>query len=260
MLPAQRRERILREIQAQGATSIAELSRRYGVSEMTIRRDLQALEDAGQVKRTHGGALRQSEAAIEPRYAAKQELRAAQKAAIAQYAASELVEDGDIVILEGGTTVTAMARYLADKRGLTIVTNGLYTANELRRLMPEATVICCGGVLRDGSFTFVGPAAERFFREMHARTMFLSATGLTLAAGCTDPSMSETQVKTAMIAAAGRLVVLLDSSKLGVTSLVTVAAVEAIDLLVTDEAAPDEVVQSLRARGVEVRTIPLGSR
>ncbi|MBK9714047.1 MAG: DeoR/GlpR transcriptional regulator [Kouleothrix sp.] len=253
MLPALRRERILREVQDQGTTSIAELSRRYGVSEMTIRRDLQALADAGQIRRTHGGALRQSEAAIEPRYAAKQDLNAATKAAIAHYAASQLVEDGDIIILEGGTTVTTMARHLAARRGLTILTNGLYTTNELRRLMPDATIICCGGILRDVSFTFVGPSAERFFAEVHARTVFLSSTGLSVAAGCTDPNMGETQVKRAMIASASRLVALLDSSKFGVTSLVTVAQVDDIDVLVTDAAAPPAARQALQARGVDVR-------
>src|SRR4051812_14004166 len=118
MLPAQRRQRILREVQVLGTTSIAALSQKYRVSEMTIRRDLQSLEEEGLIKRTHGGALRQSEALIEPRYAAKQELNAAWKARIAAYAAANLVADGDIILLEGGTTVTSMARYLPGKRGL----------------------------------------------------------------------------------------------------------------------------------------------
>ena len=255
MLPAQRRQKILREVQVLGTSSIGVLSQKYGVSEMTIRRDLQLLEDAGQIRRTHGGALRQSEALIEPRYAAKQELNAARKARIAAYAAAHLVDEGDIVLLEGGTTVTSMARYLTGKVGLTAITNGLYTTNELGRLMPQATVICSGGILRDGSFTFVGPSAEQFFSQIHAQKLFLSATGLTLAAGCTDPSLSETEVKKAMGAAASRLIVLLDSSKLGVLSLATVVRAEDIDVLVTDDQAPPETLRALADRGVDVRVV-----
>ena len=148
-----------------------------------------------------------------------------------------------------------MARYLIGKAGLTAITNGLYTTNELGRLMPEATVICSGGILRDGSFTFVGPSAEQFFSQIHAQKLFLSATGLTLEAGCTDPSMSETEVKKAMAAAASRLIVLLDSSKFGVLSLATVMRAEDIDVLVTDDQAPPETLRALVARGVDVRVV-----
>jgi DeoR/GlpR family transcriptional regulator of sugar metabolism len=255
MLLAQRRERILWEIQTQGTTAITALSQKYGVSEMTIRRDLRALAAAGHIERTQGGALPRSEPLIEPRYAAKQELNGGRKAAIAQYAATTLVADGESVIMGGGTTVTYMARYLANKQDLTVITNGLYTMNELLRLMPRTTVICTGGRLRDTSFTFIGPPAEQFFGDIHANKLFLSATGLTLNAGCTDPSIIETQVKKAMIAAAGQVIVLLDSTKWGRTSLVTVLPIEQIDVLVTDDGAPEAAVQSVRERGVDVRVV-----
>lgn len=253
MLAAQRREAILRSIQALGAITIEALREKYAVSDMTIRRDLNVLEAAGYIERTHGGAVRRSETMIEPRYAAKQALNASSKAAIAHYAATQLVDDGDIIILEGGTTVTTMARYLVGKQNVTTITNGLYTTNELRRLMPHAAVLCTGGLLRDGSFTFVGQSAEQFFGQFHAKRLFLSATGMTLAAGCTDPSEIETQVKKAMVAAVSQVIVLLDSSKIGVTSLLTVLPVEQIDILVTDQGAPAAFVQELRSRGVDVR-------
>ena len=116
------------------------------------------------------------------------------------------ITDGDIIIVEGGTTATAMAPYLADKRDLTVVTNGLATAEEMRRYLSlDATIMCAGGILRPESSTFVGPLTEAFFREMHAHTLFLSATGLTLREGVTDPKMLETQVKRAMVASAGRV-------------------------------------------------------
>ena len=256
MLPAQRQQRILEDIEKNGVGSISELSQKYAVSEMTIRRDLLVLEEGGHIKRTHGGALLLNSSLVEPRYAAKQKLHASSKASLAQYAAEKLVEDGDIIILEGGTTITAMAQYLTTIQNLTVVTNGLYTTNELQPLVPEGTVICTGGILREVSATFVGPVAEQFFREFHANKLFLSTTGLTLSAGFTDPSMLETQVKKAMITSADQVIMLLDSYKFGVKSLTTVLQVGEANVLVTDSGAPEDVLQALRSKGVEVHLVP----
>jgi DeoR/GlpR family transcriptional regulator of sugar metabolism len=255
MLSAQRRRQILEDLESSSTRTIRELSQKYSVSEMTIRRDLQLLEQEGQVQRTHGGVLLRGTAAVEPRYAAKQKQHAVQKGRIARYAAEQLVADGDIIVLEGGTTVTAMARYLAGKQYLTAVTNGLYTASELRHLLPHATVICTGGILRDVSFTFVGPLPERFFSEFYANKLFISATGLTLEAGFTDPNMLETQVRKAMIASARQIIMLLDSSKFGVQSLTTVLPAASPHILVTDEGAPPDMVQALGRGGVDVRIV-----
>ena len=256
MLPAQRQQRILEDIEKNGVGSITELSQKYAVSEMTIRRDLLVLEEGGRIKRTHGGALLLNSTSAEPRYAAKQKLHASSKESLARYAAETLVEDRDIIILEGGTTVTAMAKYLSHVRDLTVVTHGLYTTNELLHLLPQVTVICTGGILREVSATFAGPVAEQFFHEFHANKLFLSATGLTLEAGFTDPSMLETQIKKAMIASADQVIMLLDSNKFGVKSLTTVLQAGQINILVTDAGAPTDVLQALRAPGVEVHLVP----
>ena len=256
MLPAQRQQQILEDIEKNGVGSIAELSQKYSVSEMTIRRDLLVLEGVGHIKRTYGGALLSNSLSAEPRYAAKQKLHASSKASLAQYAAEKLVKSGDIIILEGGTTITAMAQYLTNIQNLTVVTNGLYTTNELQSLAPGSTVICTGGILREVSATFVGPVAEQFFREFHANKLFLSATGLTFNAGFTDPSMLETQVKKAMKASADQVIMLLDSHKFGVKSLTTFLQADQINILVTDAAAPEDVLQTLRAKGVEIHIVP----
>ena len=256
MLPAQRQQKILADIEKNGVVSIAELSQKYAVSEMTIRRDLLILEAGGDIKRTHGGALFLNASLVEPRYAAKQKLHAASKASLARYAAEKLVNHGDIIILEGGTTVTAMGQYLTNIQNLTVVTNGLYTTNELQSLVPEATVICTGGILREVSATFVGPVAEQFFGEFHANKLFLSTTGLTLGAGFTDPSMLETQIKKAMITSTDQIIMLLDSNKFGVKSLTTVLQAGKIDILVTDSNAPEDVLQALREKNVMVHIVP----
>lgn len=259
LLPPQRRKRILDDIYQSGAGMVSDLSAKYGVSEMTIRRDLMALEEEGLIQRTHGGAVRQARVSSAPVIAREQreQLWAEQKATIARYAAREFVEDRDIIILEGGTTVSAMVSHLAGCKELTVVTNGLSTTNELQRLLPPTgTIISAGGILRRESHTYVGPVAERFFREFHANKLFLSATGLTLAAGVTDPNMLETQVKRAMIASASQVFMLLDGSKFGVKSLTTVLPLEEVGVLVTDESAPPEMVQALKQRGVDVRLAP----
>jgi DeoR/GlpR family transcriptional regulator of sugar metabolism len=255
MLSMQRRRNILEDLEHNGACTIRELSEKYSVSEMTIRRDLQLLEGEGHIQRTHGGALRTGNSEVEPRYTAKQKQHASQKGRIARYAAEQLVADGDIIVLEGGTTVTAMAYYLTGKQHLTVVTNGLYTANELRHLLPNTTVICTGGILRDVSFTFVGPLPERFFSEFYANKLFISATGLTLEAGFTDPNMLETKARQAMIASARQVIMLLDSSKFGVQSLTVVLPATGPHILVTDDGAPPDMVQALRNGGVDVRVV-----
>ena len=255
MLPAQRQQQILEDIKKNGVGSIAELSHKYAVSEMTVRRDLLVLEEEGHIKRTHGGALLLNTSLVEPRYVAKQKLHASSKESLARYAAEKLVAVGDIIILEGGTTITAMAQHLTNIQNLTVVTNGLYTTSALQPLVPQSTVICTGGILREVSATFVGPVAERFFREFHANKLFLSATGLTLDVGFTDPSMLETQIKKAMIASADQVIMLLDSNKFGVKSLSTVLEAGEVNILVTDAGSPEDVLQALRAKGVEVHIV-----
>lgn len=250
MLAAERRNHILQDILDRQIEAVGELSRRYKVSEMTIRRDLELLEKQGHVERTHGGAIGRTTTNGEPRFVAKQELHTAQKHAIAQYAAEMLVVDGDIIMLEGGTTVTMMVPYLKNKQHVTVVTNGLYTLNELARTLPHTSVIATGGIMRDVSLTFVGPVVEDFFRSFHANKLFLSATGLTVETGLTDPNMLEAQAKRAMIAATKEIIVLLDSSKIGVRSLTTVLPTERISVLVTDTSAPAATVEALQGLGV----------
>jgi DeoR/GlpR family transcriptional regulator of sugar metabolism len=257
MLASQRRQQILEDINSHGVGIVTNLSEKYRVSEMTIRRDLKALEQAGYIVREYGGAVRLQERMAETHVVAREKrhkLYAAQKAGIGRYAAQELVADGDIIIVEGGTTAAAMVPYLIEKEHLTIVTNGLATCNDLQRLMSAtATIIAVGGILRPVSSTFVGPVAERFFQDFHVNKLFLSATGLTLVAGVTDPNMLEIQVKKAMISSASQVILLMDSSKCNVKSLMTVVEVDDIDILVIDDGCPPNLLEKLQARGVDVR-------
>lgn len=265
--PTDRRQQILNDISHEQSQKdghlIPWLSEKYNVSEMTIRRDLKALEEKGLIKRTWGGAILwppgRRVGRDEPFVLSRERRRKLHrecKEAIARQAAVQWVQDGDIIIMEGGTTVTAMAPFLAPCKELTVVTNGLTTAHRLQQhLSPDATIIATGGILRPESSTFVGPVAEHFFREFHGRRLFLSATGFTLEMGLTDPRMLETQVKRAMLASSDEIVVMLDSSKFGVKSLMTVLEPRHITHLITDDGAPPDVLDRLRDYGVQVTTV-----
>lgn len=252
MLTVERRRTIFKLIREQGSISTGDLVKQFDVSHMTIHRDLKMLEKQDGVKRVRGGAVKvEVDALSEPHYTSKWALNKEKKEAIARYAAMKFVAAGDIVILEAGTTVAAMVKYLTPVH-LTLMTNGLETINEAKALLPAATVICCGGILREPSYTFVGPEAEGFFHAVRAQTLFLGASGLTFPEGITDPNPLEIQVKRAMAASAERTVLLLDSSKFGVRSLKQVLSLSNINTLITDSGVSEAYLTQLRELGLEV--------
>lgn len=253
MLSAQRRRMILEEIELRGMGTITEFSQKFEVSGMTIRRDLQVLEEKGYIERTYGGAIcRRASSLISDSYTAKQKIASDQKKRLAKYAAEHFIRENDIIVLEGGTTVVGMVPFLDKRKKLTVVTHSLYAANELQHFLADFTVICAGGILRDESFTSVGPVTERFFKEFHANKAFLSFAGLTAEDGFTDPSMLETQVKQSIVESVDQVIALVDSSKFGVRSLTNALRLNQVDDLVTDEAAPKPMLQALEASGVVV--------
>lgn len=253
MLTEDRRRAISEMVRSRGSISSRELSAVFDVSPMTIYRDLKSLETEREVHRVRGGAVRVPDSE-EPLFTTKTAVNRRQKEAIARYAATEFVAEGDVLILEAGTTVASMVRFLPSTISALAI-NGLDALIEARKLVPDVTVMGCGGVLRSPSFTFVGPEAEEFFRSISADTAFLSATGLTLAGGITDPNPLEIEVKRAMAASARRTILLLDSSKLGRSSLRPILSFNEIDALVTDEGAPRKMLEELRSRGVAVHVV-----
>ena len=252
MLPAQRIQNILEDIKSNGVSTVNELSQRYDVSEMTIRRDLKQLEEQGFITRTHGGAVPNRLVAEELQFLQKRGVHEAEKIQIARYAAQHFVTNNDIIILEGGTTVAGMVAHLGDYRNLTVMTNGLHTLFELQRMTGGNTIISTGGILRDVSTTLVGPVAEQHFREFNAAKVFLSATGWTANTGFTDPNMLEIQVKKAMIQSAKQIVMLIDSSKFGVVSLASFLGAFAVDTLITDKNIPEDIYNQFSDHAVDI--------
>ena len=252
MIAEQRRQLIEQHVNRRGSVSIDYLMEVVPVSKMTLWRDLKELDQQGRVRKVHGGASRVGDApSMEPGFHTKSVVNLDAKDRIAHLAAASFVRDGDVVLLEGGTTAMQMVKHI-NATNITLLTNGLNTLNAAAAAEQDLTVMVCGGILRQPSLTFVGPEAERFFRDFSADTLFLSGTGLTEERGLTDPSPLEIQVKHAMIGCARTLILLVDGSKMGIRSLKQLCSLEEVHTLITDAGAPPEIVARLRDRGVHV--------
>lgn len=234
MLAPQRQAAILDRIAASGGVRVADLVTEFGVSDMTIRRDLEALAERGLVIKVHGGATSTHPGASdEPGFAAKTELQPQEKAAIAAKAA-ELVRPGTAIALSGGTTTARLAHRLTDVPGLTVVTNSIPVADVFYRSgRSDQTVVLTGGV-RTPSDALVGPVALAAIRSLHLDVLFLGVHGMTERAGFTTPNLMEAETDRALVAAAERLIVLADHTKWGTVGLSSIAELFEADVLITD--------------------------
>lgn len=251
LLPSERQQNIRRLALEQGVLRIGELAEKFRVSEMTIRRDLDMLELAGHVARTFGGAIVSEQAAFESNYAVRLNANAPQKEAIAQYAAT-LVQEGDTVALDASTTALALARVLS-KRNITIITNSLDAAQELRN--SRAKVILTGGYLRQVAGSFAGPIAQKALKDLRVDQAFISGKGLQIPGGLMDSDLDEVEVKKSMLEAADRVNVLLDSSKFGKRALGLITPLERIHLLISDKALTSEHTQALESYGLSYHLV-----
>ena len=238
-------------IDASSFTRVADLSERFGVSTVTVRADLEVLEADGAIMRIRGGAMPARDLAERPFEQAQVEA-AAQKASIAAAAVDQL-EPGMTVLLDVGTTTAAIAHEIAARtelRDLTVITSGLTIALTLEGVLDRLNVIVTGGSLRRLQHSLVPPLADAVLGRVHADIAFIGCTGVDARVGVTNINLPETEVKRAMVAAASRVVVVADSSKLGRVHVGRVAATDAVDLLVTGADAPSSMLDELRARGI----------
>jgi DeoR family transcriptional regulator, aga operon transcriptional repressor len=255
--PALRRERMLAEIRGREFVRVGELSSLFGVSEMTVRGDLDSLAARGQVHRVRGGAI--------PRVIARQEQPfedsissfAAEKVAIGQ-AAAALLEDGETVLLDVGTTAAAAARAIAARAELgdvVVFTNGLKTALELEPASPRVTVVVLGGTLRPLQHSLVDPLATLILEQISVKTVLLGCNGVDTVGGVTNINLPEAAMKQRMLAAASRKVVLADGSKLGRVEVARLCSIGDVDLVITGRSADPAVVEALRERGCDVQVV-----
>ncbi|GAA2219575.1 DeoR/GlpR family DNA-binding transcription regulator [Micromonospora olivasterospora] len=235
VLARQRQAAILERVRATGGVRVTELAAEFGVSDMTVRRDLEALHERGLLAKVHGGATVPGAGSTdEPGFRAKSVRQLPEKAAIAARAAA-LVPPGSAVALSAGTTTAELARRLVDVPGLTVVTNSLPVAEILHAGgRPDQTVVLTGGV-RTPSDALVGPLAVTAIRSLHLDLLFLGVHGIGERAGFTTPNLMEAETDRALVAAADRLVVLADHTKWGTVGLCSIVELSAADVLVTDD-------------------------
>ena len=234
MLARQRQALILERVRETGAVRVAELARDLGVSDMTVRRDLEILHEHGLLEKVHGGATALSDlASFEPGFTAKSALQRSEKAAIAAAAAAR-VEPGMAIGISAGTTTYALAAHVADVPGVTIVTNSIRVAEVLHRSgRRDQTVILTGGT-RTPSEALVGPFAVSQLRSVHLDQVFMGVHGMDARAGFTCPNLLEAETDRALIDAGRRLVVLADHTKWGVIGIASIGTLAQADVLISD--------------------------
>ncbi|GLI28095.1 DeoR family transcriptional regulator [Agromyces rhizosphaerae] len=261
VLPASvRRERALALVTERGFVRVSELGRAFGVTDVTARADLDALERSGGIRRVHGGAVPADAGAVsarperEPSFEEALASSVVPKEQIGLAVAAE-VQSGQSVILDVGTTTLAVARALRAREDLadvTVLTNGLSIALELEPEIPRFTVVVTGGTLRPRQHSLVHPLAGVVLDEVHADLAVIGCNGVDAARGVTNANLPEAAVKRQMLHAASRAIVVADAAKLGEVHLGRIAPVDAFDRLVTDAAAPAALIDELQDAGLAV--------
>lgn len=247
MLADARRSAIVEAVVNNRSASVAELAVQLGVSLMTVRRDIEVLDEAGLVERVHGGAtMRGGATAHEPGFELKSTQARDEKQAIAD-AAAGMVKEGQSIGLSAGTTTWALAQRLALKEGLTVVTNSVRVADVFQAAASRQTVILTGGE-RTPSDALVGPIATASVRQLHLDLLFLGVHGADAEAGFTTPNLLEAEMDRALIAAARRVVVLADHSKWGMVGISTIARLDEADEVISDSRLSGSAQKLLRER------------
>jgi DeoR family transcriptional regulator of aga operon len=256
---AARREQILTIVEERGFVKVAQLSQLFGISEVTVRADLDALAGSNALQRVHGGALIGATAAgrslgIERPFEQSLLAGSQEKARIGRSAAA-LVQSHQAIVLDVGTTTTAIAHALLDRddlQGVVVITNALNIALLLEPVIPRFTVVVTGGTVRPLQHSLVDPLAGVVFDRIRADLAFIGCSGVDAVAGITNVNLPEADLKRRMLEASARCIVVADSSKLGVTQLSRVAPIGEIDTLITGAEADARELERLAAIGLRV--------
>jgi DeoR family transcriptional regulator of aga operon len=252
MRQAERLSAILEELSTNGTVGVTELVGRLDVSAATIRRDLELLEDQKLLTRTHGGAVAQGVLYELPlRYKTARHHDEKKRIAVA---AAQRVTDGAAIGLTGGTTSSEVARQIIDRERLTVVTNALNIASELA-IRPNLKLVVTGGYARPESYELVGPLAERSLAGLNLDVVFLGTDGISPESGLTTHHEVEAHTDLALIERARRVVVVADSSKIGLTAFAQICTIDRVHELITDTDADPRILAQLREAGVDVTTV-----
>jgi DeoR/GlpR family transcriptional regulator of sugar metabolism len=250
MLANQRREKIFELLKEDGSAKVIQLSKIFKVSEVTIRQDLEKLELEGFILREHGGAfLKNVEDNVKSFTILNQDNL--EKKKIIGKKAAELIEAGDSIILDSGSTTTEIAKNLIGRSGLTIITNALNIAMMLGA-EPGIEVIVTGGEFKPPTLSLTGQKAASFFEDIHVDKLFLATAGISLRSGLTYPSLSDIVVKKAMIESADKTYLVADSTKIGKNAFASLGALSLIDFIITDPYINPNHLQLFRDNEIEL--------
>ena len=247
----ERQRRLLAWIEQRERVSVPEIIDHFAVSPATARRDLEALAGEGKVQRVHGGAIAMRRTPPEPPVLQRALEQAEEKKGIAALAAS-FVADDETILLSSGTTVMEVAHLLRDRRDLTVFTNSLLVVNALADA-PGVEVILLGGIVRSSESSLVGALTMRSLAELRALKVIFGIRAIDLEQGLTNNALEESLVDREILRLASETIIVADHTKFGRVSTVFVAPIDAIDVIVTDAAAPADMIAALRTAGVDVR-------
>ena len=248
MLAQERRQHILKYIEANGLASVRDLAQRFDVATITIVRDLQELEAEGLVRRVHGGAICVRGSSYEPPFSARETQLLLEKQRIAQKAV-ELISDGESLLLDVGTTVLEVAKALKGKRNLTVLVTNLRAAMELAN-QPAIQVIMMGGRLRSGELSLVGHLTEEMLRQFEVDKAFIGVGGITFEHGLTEFNLDEAGTKRTILSRARQKIVVADHTKFGNVMLTRIAPLEAVDLIITGEELEEGMKSQMEEAGI----------
>ncbi len=257
LLDVERRQQMVNFIEQQNGATVEELSRHFAVSEATVRRDLLQLSTRGLIERAHGGAAprrhRHSQGIAEPPLLKRAALQAEEKHRIGMAAATH-VDDGDTVIIAGGTTTSEMIPHLAERRKLTIITNTLNIATRLAAF-PQITVIVLGGVLRHSELSMLGLIMENALQDLRADKLFMGTPAIHVEYGFSADDMAEVRSDQVLMSVAREITVLADHTKFGKIATMRVAPIKRVHRVITDQGIGQDDVAALRNQGVTVEVV-----
>lgn len=244
---------ILKKINEEGKVSVTELANELNVSEMTIRRDLIELEAEHLLKRVYGGAISATGRSYEPPFMIRSESEVEAKVKIGKFAAS-LVENGDSLAIDIGSTTYEIAKNLTVKKNLTIITTGLYIAN-LFLNKPDIRTILPGGIIRHGEGSLTGQLTAQAFEGLFVDKLFLAMGGISSQAGCTEYNWEDCMVKQSMIKSAKEVIAVADATKFEVIAFAKICPLSSIKRLITNKIPPNGLFQALKNERIQIDVV-----
>lgn len=250
VIKAERQKQILEVIRKHGRITIAELSKDFGVSDITIRRDLKALDEQGFIQQAHGGIVYSVQLQPEPPIVKREQEQREAKLKIA-FATAQLIEDGDSIFISSGSTSLFVAREIKKRRGLTVITNALSVVNELAPY-DNANVIVLGGMLRSSELSMIGHLTQQSLREVRVDKVIIGIRGIDAEAGLTNDYMPEIMTDRTILNMGSRVILVADHTKFGRIASSFVAPINRISTLVTDNQSDKNLIKLIEEMGVEV--------